>query len=658
MADPKSVNVELQHVAAGAEGKGGHDNPAFSTDGTTQGGVVGVNMPDDPSALRQRSNKQPDSDMDVNNGGKSYAVSRTDDDDDDDDRSDLNPCMRAVDSVQKAVVGVFVRHRVWIVRVVLVLLLLAYLAYFVYAMTREVGDEGSLRLLVCTVLGLVLLALYLAWDFVSRGLDAITPDPSRPGVRTFQRVLPWVLYVVSVAVMVTLLIVLVALDTPSNLISLGGLAAFITISWVTSVNPARVNWHPVFWGFSLQFYFAAIILKTQWGYEAFKWLGDRVTEFLTYANEGAAFVFGADFRIHFFAFALMPVIIFFSSVISVLYYLGVMQGVVSILGRFLSFCLGTTPAESINAAGNIFVGMTEAPLMIRPFISNMTKSELHAVMTGGFATIAGTVLGAYIGFGVPANHLLSASVMSAPAALAISKLTYPETEQTITSAEDYAKMEKGEERNLIEAASSGASNAIMLVANVVVNVIAFLSILKFVNATLTWFGDRVGIKGLTFQFICSYVLYPVAVFMGTEVGPDCRRIGELVGVKTFTNEFIAYEELQVLLKNRETFNNYSTYFNVSDPANVIYDDLDVNLTKWDQLLKGGFLSPRSEVIATYALCGFSNFGSMGIMLGALSAMAPHRRQDMAQIVLRAMIAGNIACFFTACIAGLFYQDFE
>ncbi|KAL8573270.1 hypothetical protein ACOMHN_006681 [Nucella lapillus] len=355
---------------------------------------------------------------------------------------------------------------------------------------------------------------------------------------------------------------------------------------------------------------------------------------------------------------IMPMVVFFSAVMSVLYYLGVMQRIISVLGRFLGFCLGTTAAESLCAAFNIFLAMTDTPMMVRPYLPKMTKSELHAIMTGGFATIAGSVLGAYIGFGVPANHLLSASVMSAPAALAISKLTYPETEPEAVQDQDYDIVDRGSEGNLIEAASAGASYSILLVGSILVNIIAFLSILKFVNATLTWFGDRAGVQDLTFELICSYLLYPVALFMGTELGPDCRRLGELVGIKTFTNEFIAYKSLEKLLNNRQLWNNYTTLYDVSDPANVAYHDLDITLTRWNVTLEKGFLSRRSEVIATYALCGFSNFGSMGILLGSMSAMAPERRADVASIIFRAMIAGNVACFFTACIAGLFYQEFD
>lgn len=575
------------------------------------------------------------------------------------DDSELNRCSRVINRAQRLLVDIYTEHNTVIIRVVLLALLGLYLAYVIFSLGFvRFGDEGSIRLLVGTIIGLLILGWIVMGDNFTTFVSGILPKPSPEGRLRAQTIIRRVLYVVSVVFMVTLLIVLVALKTPDNLISLAGLTGFLVLTWVTSINPARVNWHPVFWGFSIQFFFAVIILRTREGYEAFKWLGDRVTEFLAYSDAGASFVFGSEFRMHFFAFAILPVIVFFSAIISMLYYVGAMQAIVSVLGRFLAFCMGTTPAESINAAGNIFVGMTEAPLLIRPFIDKMTKSELHAVMVGGFATIAGSVLGAYIGFGVPANHLLSASVMSAPAALAISKLTYPETEEPQIHDDDYAKMESGSDQNLIDAASSGASAACKICAAVAVNVMAFLSILKFVNVTLTWFGERAGLKTLTFEFICSYVLYPVAVFMGTELGPDCRRVAQLVGIKTFTNEFIAYSTMKVMLDNKKTFLNYTTHYNASDPANIRYDDLDIYLLQTNQKLEGGYMSTRSEVIATYALCGFSNFGSMGIMLGALTAMAPHRKQDLASIVFRAMIAGNVACFFTACIAGLFFEDFK
>ncbi|KAK3588023.1 hypothetical protein CHS0354_012069 [Potamilus streckersoni] len=205
----------------------------------------------------------------------------------------------------------------------------------------------------------------------------------------------------------------------------------------------QVNWRPVFWGLTLQFIFALLILRWNVGYDIFLWLGDRVQEFLAHADRGSEFIFGKNtYQHHFFAFKVLPVIVFFSSIVSVLYYLGVMQLVIRNLARFMAWIMETSPAESLNAAGNIFIGQSEAPLLIRPFIKEMTNSELHAVLTGGFATIAGSVMAAYILMGVPANHLLSASVMSAPAALAMSKLFYPETKKSKSRAENVYNMEK------------------------------------------------------------------------------------------------------------------------------------------------------------------------------------------------------------------------
>ncbi|RUS69890.1 hypothetical protein EGW08_022348 [Elysia chlorotica] len=654
----------------------GKDNPAFAGEyplnDMTSGHVlsdtqVTLQDVDMEPARKQRHHN-------INNG----SLPQKEEDDDDEypvpkpkpfNPDDHNALARGIMVAQTAIGNAYRTHKVIFWRCVGIVLLVAFLVYFGFAMAHEFGDEASIRLLVCTILGFCILLLHLMRHQLEPITAVVEDFLSSPNHTHTRRIIRWVLYVLSSVATVTLIIVLVALKNPENLLSLAGLAGFIIICFVTSYSPAQVDWHPVFWGFSLQFYFACLILKTDAGFEAFKWFGDRVTEFLTYSDAGAAFVFGdtvtlyttagssiqisGAYYIHFFAFKLMPVVTFFSTVIAVCYYLGVMQAIVRVIGRFLSFSLGTTPAESLNAAGNIFVAMTASPLMIRPFVPSMTRSELHAVMTGGFATIAGSVLGAYIGFGVPADHLLSASVMSAPAALAISKLTYPEIDEPITQNTDYDKMEKTKEGNVIEAACNGAILSAKIIAFIIVNVIAFLSLLRFLNATLVWFGDRVGKADFTFEYICSYLLYPIAILMGTEPA-DCRKVAELVGVKTFTNEFVAYEKLAILLKNRQVFEAYEKNSNYTGQWE--YSGHDINLTATGQILEKGLLSKRSEVIATYALCGFSNFGSMGIMLGGLATMAPKRQPDMAKLVFRAMLAGNVACFFTACIAGLFYES--
>ncbi|KAK3578737.1 hypothetical protein CHS0354_010118 [Potamilus streckersoni] len=570
---------------------------------------------------------------------------------------DLNGCQRGVLRLQTGCYDCVKAKKTVIKYLILFILAAAYFAYFGYAMYYRFGDEGSHRLLGFTVFAVVLINGNFFFKMFENKLDTIFERVGRAlkskrlmKARIFLR---WFLKVGVFIFLIVYIILDVAIEQPRNLVSVAGLALYIIIFYFTSTNPAKVHWHTVFWGIAIQYIFALIILRTQWGYDIFKWLGDRVTELLEYTMAGVKFVFGDLWFQHFFAFKVLSIVVFFATFINIMYFLGVMQFLIRHIGRFLSFCMDTTPAESISAAGNIFLGMIEAPLMIRPFLADMTKSELHAVMTGGFASIAGSVLGAYIGFGVPANHLLAASVMSAPAALAISKLAYPETEAIKASSKDFSRMEKSEERNLIEAASAGATASIKLLGAIAVNVIAFLSLLDFVNSTLIWFGDRVGLQNFSFQFICSYILYPVAYFMGT-APEDSRKVAEMIGIKTFTNEFIAYGVLSDLISNRHKLENYTTFFNGTGLWSWRGDNILLGIT--NQTLKGGVISVKSEVIATYALCGFSNFGSIGITLGGMATLAPNRKKELSRMVLRAMIAGNVSCFLTACIASLLYKE--
>lgn len=449
-------------------------------------------------------------------------------------------------------------------------------------------------------------------------------EPVIRAVESQWRWLKWVfLFLIVVA-----LAVFFGLDTakqPIRFISLAGLCINILFSWIFSKHRRRVKWRPVLWGLALQFIFGLLILRTSFGFKVFSGLGEEVAYFLDYSDVGAAFVFGPTFKANFFAFKVLPTIIFFSSFISVCYYLGVMQLVVKKIAWLMQITMKTSAVESLNAAGNIFVGQTEAPLLVKPFLEHVTMSELHAIMTGGFATIAGGVLAAYVGIGVSASHLLSASVMSAPAALAISKLMYPETEIPESLNESDIEIPEGTERNVIEAAAKGASTAIALVANIAANLIAFLAFLAFFNGILSWIGSMVGHPEFSFEFICSYVLRPVAFIMGVE-WKDCDVVAELLGTKTFLNEFIAYTQLAGFIKNRQALNGLRT------------------------------ISIRSEIIATYALCGFSNFSSIGIQIGGMGPLAPSRKEHMAAIALRTLAAGTIACLMTACVAGLLYDE--
>ena len=396
-----------------------------------------------------------------------------------------------------------------------------------------------------------------------------------------------------------------------RLISLLGLIVFIACGYLCSVNRAKIRWSTVLWGIGLQLVLGFLILKTTVGLTLFQFLGDRVRQFLDFSDTGAKFVFGDGFEEHYIAFKVLPTIIFFSAFIALLYHYQILPRVVGVLGWVMMRTMKTSGAESLSCAANIFVGLTEAPLLIKPYLPTLTISELHAVMTGGFATIAGGVMAAYISFGIPAEHLIAASVMSAPAALAMAKIFYPETAKPETKGKIEVKV-KRIYVNAIDAITTGALDGLKLALNVGAMLIAFLGLLALVNAILGWMGEQVGLPQLSLEWILSYLMFPFAWLMGIPLA-DCLSVGILLGKKIIFNEFIAYLDLKEMMPN---------------------------------------LSQRTTIITTYALCGFSNLGSIGIQIGGLSAIAPSRQQDLAVLGLRAMIAGSLACFLTACVTGM------
>lgn len=398
-----------------------------------------------------------------------------------------------------------------------------------------------------------------------------------------------------------------------RLAALLGLGVFIGFAYLISVNRRAIRWQPVLWGLALQIIFALFILRTAVGLAIFQWLGSVVSAFLDFSDAGASFVFGENFQDFFFAFKVLPTIVFFSAFISLLYHYGILQKTVQAVAWVMMRTMKTSGSETLSAAGNIFVGQTEAPLLIKPYVETMTMSELHAVMTGGFATIAGGVLAAYVSFGVPANHLIAASVMSAPAALAISKIMFPEVEKSPTQGSVSIEVEKTA-ANGVDAIALGALDGLKLALNIAAMIIAFLAILAAFNALLGFIGGLFGYPEFSLEIILSVLLAPVAWLMGVPWA-DCSTVGTLLGKKTILNEFIAYLDLQALIEENT-------------------------------------LSERSIVIATYALCGFANIGSIGIQIGGIGGIAPSRRADLARIGIRAMVAGTLACFMTACIAGI------
>jgi len=396
-------------------------------------------------------------------------------------------------------------------------------------------------------------------------------------------------------------------------ISALGILVFIGISYALSINRSAIRWRTIAWGLGLEFVFALLILKTPWGLNLFKSLGDVVSNFLSYSDVGAKFVFGESYKDHLIAFQVLPTIIFFSSFISVLYHYGILQWVVNGLAWVMMKTMKTSGAESLSTAGNIFLGPTESPLMIKPYVANMTQSELHAVMTGGFATVAGGVLGAYLSFGVPTEHLIAAFFMTAPTALVVSKLLYPETEVAETAGN--VKMEvKTNYVNVIDAATTGALDGVNLAVNVGVMIIAFLGLLAVVNGLLGWTGGLIGLPQLSLEWILSFIMAPVAWLMGIP-WKDCAQVGALLGKKTILNEFIAYLDLKTLIEQNK-------------------------------------ISQRAIIIATYALCNFANIGSIGITIGGITGIAPNRQHDLAKMGVISMIGGLIAGFITGCIAGM------
>lgn len=408
-------------------------------------------------------------------------------------------------------------------------------------------------------------------------------------------------------------------------ISLFGLAVMIGIAWLMSSHKTKVSGRIIVGGLALQFAFAWFVLRTSWGETVFDIANVVFLALLDCTDAGSQLIFGDVFQEHFFAFKVLPTIIFFSAFMSIFYHLGVMQWVVGIFAKIMQKTLGTSGAETLSAAANIFVGQTEAPLVIRPYIASMTMSELNSVMVGGFATIAGGVLAAFAGMGIDVRDLLAASVISAPAALLIAKVMQPEVEEPKTLGE--VKIEiKSDSVNVLDAICAGTTSGLSLALNVGAMLLVFTALIAVVNGMLGWVGGVAFEAGMiggevapvwSLEIIFGYLFAPLAWVMGIP-WKDCLLAGELLGLKWFATEFVAYGRLG----------------------------------EWLAEDSGVELAERSVTILTYALCGFANFASIGIQLGGIGGIAPERRGDLAKLGLRAMIGGSLAAFMTACIAGV------
>lgn len=425
-----------------------------------------------------------------------------------------------------------------------------------------------------------------------------------------------------------------------------GIGLIIGLAYVVSNNRRKINWRMVGMGFLIQLVFGFLVLKGRdfgppFNFLAlmFEALGKGIVNLLEFTIDGARFVFGNlalspgnDGSLgFFFFFQVLPTIIFFSSLMSVLYYLGIMQKIVQGMAWVMSKLMGTSGAESLSNTANIFVGQTEAPLMIRPFIKDMTRSELLTIMVGGMATIAGGVMAAYIQMlsdsfaqarQLPlldaqvkfATQLLGASIMAAPAGLAISKILFPETETPVTKGTVKVNVEKNAS-NVIEAAAIGAADGLKLALNVAAMLLAFIALIAMFNSFLQWCGGFAGYPELTLQKVLGWVLAPLAFATGVP-WEEATTVGSLIGTKVVLNEFVAYLEMA------------------------------------DAIKAGALLSDRAITISTFALCGFANFSSIAIQIGGISPLAPERQKDIASLGLKAVLGGVLATLLTGTLAGM------
>lgn len=412
-----------------------------------------------------------------------------------------------------------------------------------------------------------------------------------------------------------------------RVVSFGGLFVMMGLAWAMSNNRWKVNLRIVAGGLALQFGMALLVLKTDPGHNFFLWLGEMFRNMQTFTDEGSKLVFGVntgpnetgypprDTLIRTITFGVLPTIIFFSSLMSILYYLGIVQIVVRAIAKVMQWTLKTSGAETLSAASNIFVGQTEAPLVIKPYLPKMTESELMALMVGGFATIAGGVLAVYVGMGIDAGHLMTASVISAPAALLIAKIMVPEVETPETAGGAIPSITRTGS-NVVEAATLGATDGLKLALNVAAMLIAFTALVAALDAIIVWTGELIE-QEWSLGMLLGYVFSPLAWAMGIP-RIDILRAGELLGLKMVANEFVAYSRM----------------------------------SEWQEADSGVKLTERTSIILTYALAGFANFASVGIQIGGIGSLVPERQKDLAKIAVKAMLGGTLACFMTACIAGI------
>ncbi|ERF75349.1 hypothetical protein EPUS_00142 [Endocarpon pusillum Z07020] len=408
-------------------------------------------------------------------------------------------------------------------------------------------------------------------------------------------------------------------------VSLFGLAVMIAVLYATSRNRSKIPWHTVIGGMLTQFIIAVFVLRSKAGYDIFAFISSLARSLLGFAQQGTTFLTDETVpTLPWFLIGVIPPIIFFVALVQLLYYFGTLQWAVGKFAVFFFWALKVSGAEAVVAAASPFIGQGESAMLIRPFVPHLTMAEIHQIMTSGFATIAGSVLVAYIGLGLNPQALVSSCVMSIPASLAVSKLRYPETEETLTAGRVVVP-DDDEHRaaNALHAFANGAWLGLKIAGMIISTLLCIIALVGLINAVLTWWGRFLNLDGeydLTLELILGYICYPIAFLLGvSREGNDLLLVGRLIGVKLIVNEFVAFRMM------------------MTDPAYAS-------------------LSPRSEIIATYALCGFANIGSLGTQIGVLSQISPSRSADVSRVAVSALITGAISTLSSASIAGLLVQN--
>jgi concentrative nucleoside transporter, CNT family len=404
-----------------------------------------------------------------------------------------------------------------------------------------------------------------------------------------------------------------------------GMGTILGIAFLLSRNRRGIRWYTVGWAFALQMVFAFLVLYWEPGKRALEKVSNGVTGAVAYADEGAKFVFGwlagpmdalgaktgLPLQGYIFAFKVLPIIIFICAFFSILYYFGIMQLFVEGMAWLMQKTMKISGAEALCVAANVFIGQTEAPVLIAPYISEMTTSELLTMMTGGMAHVSGAVLLAYVAMGIQAKYLITASVMAAPGTFMIAKILWPETQSPVTMGKVRLKVERTQ-ANFIDAAATGAGQGMTLVINITAMLIAFIALVALTNGFLGWVGHFAGHPEFSLQTVFGWVLAPLAWVMGTPA-QDVHTVGDLIANKTVINEFFAYAKMSTVM---------------------------------------GAMTSKGRLIASFALCGFANFSSIGIQIGGIGGLAPSRKGDLARLGFWALLAGSLVSFMTASIAGI------